>query len=68
LPAGPVTVLSPDPAGVNRHETGDDRPRLLTLTVTRPVKLGTGRLRVEFTTLMGLTGPDAIAVSGVRSR
>lgn len=47
--------------GADAHQAG-------TMKLTKPVKLGTGKLRVEFTTVMGPTGPDAIAVSGVRSR
>jgi hypothetical protein len=47
--------------GAGAHQTG-------TVRLTRPVRLGTGTVRVEFTTLIGPTGPDAIAISGVPSR
>jgi len=49
-----------DDLGAKARQTG-------TITLDRPVALGTGTLRVEFTTLLGRTGPDAIAVSGIPS-
>ncbi|GAA2877383.1 hypothetical protein Acy02nite_62540 [Actinoplanes cyaneus] len=48
-------------------ELGPSARQSGTIALEKPVALGTGKLRVEFTTVIGRSGPDSIAVTAIPS-
>ena len=64
---GDGTTYQPDPfAGDWNEDVGAGADQKGTVTLDKPVVLGTGKLRVEFTTVMGRSG--GIAVTAIPSR